>query len=432
MGSATLPELLAPTERIRRAYARIAAAGRPEAWIHLRDETDALSDAEAVERRLEAGEAPALAGLTVSVKDNIDVGGLPTTAGCPAFAYTARADAPAVARLRAAGAIVLGKGNLDQFATGLTGTRSPYGQVGGAWAPERAGGGWSSGSALAVALGLTDLGLVTDTAGSGRVPAAFQGIFAIKPTRGRVSTRGVVPACRSFDTVGVFAADLATAGVAAGVIAEVGGESAEEARDEPSAVRWAVFPTERLLPLSPQVAQGYHAAVERLTALAGAEPVEIEPDPFLEAGELLYGGAHVAERHDAVGSFIEAHRPEVDDCVAEIILAAGRISAARCAEDRARLDRLRLEASATMRGIGALLLPTVPFQPTLAEVAADPLRIGDRLGRFTTFANPLELCAVALPCAPAGSGAGVTLLGRAHEDAALLRLARALAQGPAA
>ncbi|MDQ6779064.1 MAG: amidase family protein, partial [Actinomycetota bacterium] len=195
--------------RVREAYARIVEVDRPELWITLRPLEDVLADAEILDAE-PARELP-LRGALLAVKDNIDVAGLPTTAGCPAYAYKPSVDAPVVARLRAAGALVLGKTNLDQFATGLVGTRSPYGAVRDARRPDYVSGGSSSGSAVAVALGIVDLALGTDTAGSGRVPAAFQGLIGVKPTRGIVPVAGVVPACRTLDCVTVFARDVSTA-----------------------------------------------------------------------------------------------------------------------------------------------------------------------------------------------------------------------------
>lgn len=192
-------------QRVAAAFERIAAVDRPEVWIALRPREEAMSEATQIDARVAAGKDLPLAGRTLAVKDNIDVGGLPTTAGCPAFAYHPSADAPVVARLRAAGAVVVGKTNMDQFATGLVGTRTPYGAVRDARRPAYVSGGSSAGSAVAVALGMSDLALGTDTAGSGRVPAAFGGIVGLKPTRGLVPNVGVVPACRTLDCVTVFA-----------------------------------------------------------------------------------------------------------------------------------------------------------------------------------------------------------------------------------
>jgi len=301
------------SERVRDAYRAIAAAARPEVWIHLRPESAALADAAAVEARLAAGERLPLAGRTLAVKDNIDVAAIPTTAACPAFAYTPTASAAAVARLLEAGAILLGKTNLDQFATGLVGTRSPFGAVGDRRRPEYVAGGSSSGSAVAVALGIADLALGTDTAGSGRVPAAFQGIVGIKPTRGLVPVTGVVPACRSLDCVSVLAPSLNAAEEALAVIAGPDPEDplsrvppADAPLAAPPAPRVGAPEPEALADLTPGASAAFAAARERL-AMAGAELVAIDPAPLLEAGALLYGGAFVAERHAAVGAFVEAH-----------------------------------------------------------------------------------------------------------------------------
>lgn len=221
--------------RVRMAYARIEAVDRPEIWIGLRPRAEAENEARTVDARIAAGERLPLAGALLAVKGNIDVAGLPTTAGCPAYAYTPEADAPAVARLRAAGAVVLGTTNLDQFATGLVGTRSPHGAVRGALDPERISGGSSSGSAVAVALGIVDLALGTDTAGSGRVPAAFNGIVGLKPTRGLVPTTGVVPACASLDCVTVFARTLPEAEQALAYMASPSGRELPRSPSAPPA-----------------------------------------------------------------------------------------------------------------------------------------------------------------------------------------------------
>ena len=409
--------------RVARAFARIAACDRAEVWIHLRDEGSVRTDARRVERRVQAGEALPLAGLTVAVKDNIDVAGLPTTAGCPAFAYRPSADAPVVARLRAAGALVLGKTNMDQFATGLVGTRSPYGAVRDARDPARVAGGSSSGSAVAVALGLCDLALGTDTAGSGRVPAAFQGIVGAKPTRGLVPTVGVVPACRSFDCVTVFAATVQSAQAALEVMA--GGEPRELAPGSaPRGTRVAIAAPSALTALSEAARDAYGAVIARLRATA-VEVAAIDLGPFFAAGALLYEGAFVAERYAAVGAFIAAHRDEVDPVVAEIIMAAAGIPAAAYVADLERLDGLRVQAADALAGFDALLLPTAPFQPTLAEVAAEPIEVGRQLGTYSAFANLLDLCAYAVPAGEADGGCfGVTLFAPAYHDRPLADLAR--------
>ena len=330
------------------------------------------------------GEGP-LSGLSCAVKDNIDVAGMPTTCGCPAFSYTPAVDAECVARLRAAGATVVGKTNMDQFATGLVGTRSPYGPVEAVTRPGRVGGGSSSGSAAAVALGEVDFALGTDTAGSGRVPAVFQGIVGAKPSVGRVPTAGVVPACRSFDCVSVFARTVELAERVLEVIGDPP-QGPAGAPPEPRVVRFE----------------------------------DLDQEPFLAAGELLYEGAFLSERYAAVGEFIESHLEECEPTVASIILRGRRFSAADYLRDRERLAELRVAALRQLEGYDALIAPTVPFHPTLEEVAADPVGVNARLGRYTTFVNLLGLCAYTLP-------SGESVLAPGGHDRVAADIARELA-----
>jgi allophanate hydrolase len=421
-------------ERIEAAYGAIAASGRPEVWISLRDPEDALADARVLDERVAGGEQLPLAGRTLAVKDNIDVTGLPTTAACPAFAYEPSVDAPAVTRLCEAGAVVLGKTNMDQFATGLVGTRSPYGAVRDARRPQYVSGGSSSGSAVAVALGLADLALGTDTAGSGRVPAAFQGIVGIKPTHGLVPVRGVVPACRSFDCVSVFARTVAEGEIAAALLS---GPDPEDPLSRswrpdaplaaPPAPRVGVPRPVQLDGLSRDGRRAFEDVAAALEA-TGAALVEVDIGPCLEAGGLLYDGAFLAERYAAVGEFIAAHRAEVDPTVAGIITAGASITAHQYVADRERLDHLRLEAMEELREVDALLVPTAPSQPTIAEVEDDPIGIGRRLGTYTNFCNLLDFCAVAVPGGEADWGQfGVTLMAPAFHDRVVADLARRLA-----
>ncbi|WP_084144088.1 allophanate hydrolase [Amycolatopsis taiwanensis] len=416
-----------PVERVRAAYRRIAEVDRPEVWITLRDEREVLAEA--------AGTRPGLplAGLVCAVKDNIDVAGLPTTAACPAFAYTPARSATAVRRLTDAGAIVLGKTNLDQFATGLVGTRSPYGAVRHAEQPEKISGGSSSGSAVTVALGIVDFAIGTDTAGSGRVPAALHGIVGLKPTLGLVPTTGVVPAARPYDCVSVFAPSLALGRRALAVL--TGPEPAAPAsRDWPASARFAAAAAPAvavpspagLEPLSPWACATFNDAVKRLRT-NGVRVSEVDVGVFLDAGKLLYEGALVAERYAAVGEFIETHRAGVDPTVAGIILAAGTLPAHRLAADQARLARCRAVAAEAMAGFDALLLPTTTGHPTIAEVAADPVGVNSRLGTYTTFVNLLDLAAVAVPAGRAdGSPFGVSVITRAFDDHVALDIAALL------
>jgi allophanate hydrolase len=427
--------------RVEAAYARVAEVDRPEVWIDLRARTDVLADADEVTRRLDAGEELPLAGLLAAVKGNIDVAGLPTTAGCPAFAYSPDRDATAVARLRAAGALVLGTTNLDQFATGLVGTRSPYGAVRHATAPERISGGSSSGSAVAVALGIVDVALGTDTAGSGRVPAALHGLVGIKATRGVVPATGVVPACRSLDCVTVLARDLGTARRA--LLSLAGPDGVDPlARDLPPgwhAVRGsgsdggppvvAVPPPEALGPLAPGWAEAFEAAVDRLIR-AGARVRRVDIGPLLAAARLLYEGAFVAERYAAVGEFVASHPDAVDPVVGAIIGRAAAPLAHELFADMARLDELGLAARSALAGTDALLLPTTTRHPTLAQVEADPVGVNSDLGRFTNFANLLDMAALAVPAGEAdGLPFGVQLVGPAFSDGLLAGVAELLAEG---
>ena len=416
--------------RVRAALGAIDAVDRPEVWIHLRARDQLLAEAERVDAAVAAGEELPLAGLLLAVKNNVDVAGLTTTAACPGFGAVATRDAVAVSRLRAAGALVLGATNLDQFATGLVGTRSPYGAVRDSRRPERISGGSSSGSAVAVALGLVDLAIGTDTAGSGRVPAALQGIVGIKPTLGVVSTEGMVPACRSWDTATIFARDLETAGLAMGIMAG-------EARAWPRDVKLAAPSTPRVaypstLPALPEAwAAEFHCQIERLRS-TGVVAEAIELDVFLQAAKLLYDGGLVAERYAAVGRFIDTalvgDKPvQLDPTVAGIISSAGNVPAHQYVADTAALEQLRHQAMERLEGFDALIVPTAPFHPTLADVAADPVGVNSRMGTYTNFCNLFDLSAVAVPAGTVketgGAGEtsstsqfGLTVVARTFED----------------
>jgi allophanate hydrolase len=414
--------------RVRAAYDRVEAVDRPEIWIDLRPREEVEREARTIDERLAKGEQLPLAGRLFAAKGNIDVAGLPTTAGCPSYAYRPEADAPVVAGLRAAGAIVLGTTNLDQFATGLVGTRSPHGAVRNAYDPARVSGGSSSGSAVAVALGIVDFALGTDTAGSGRVPAAFNGIVGLKPTRGLVPTAGVVPACASIDCVTVFArtlpeAEQALSHMATGTVPLLPGR-------RPGPWRIAVPARDQLGELDEGWAQAYEAAVAQLAA-AGATLHELDLSPFTEAAAMLYEGTFVAERYTAVGAFvdkaIEADDDSLDPTVAGIITRARDLPAHRLYADMDRLAALRTRALAELADADALLLPTAPGHPTLAEVAAEPLGANARLGRFTNSTNLFDLAAAAVPAGEVnGLPFGVMLIGPAYTDERLARIASLL------
>ena len=380
------------------------------------------------ERERPAAGAGALAGVRLAVKDNIDVAGLPTTAGCPEFAYTPERSAPCVERLTAAGAVVAGKTVMDQFATGLTGTRSPTGPVGCAADPRYIAGGSSSGSAVAVATGEADIALGTDTAGSGRVPAAMNGIVGLKPTRGLVSVEGVVPACLSIDCVSVFARTCADARLALGVAAEPPGPGVRDAARPVRAGLLRAAAPRIGVPAAEALAFGdeespalFAAAVARLRGL-GAEIVEVDLAPFRRAGELLYGGPWVAERLAAVGDFIRA-MPDatLDPVVREVIMGAEGIDAVDAYRGRYALDALIAEAAPAWEDMDALLVPAIPSAPTIAEVEADPHGVNAALGTYTRFVNLMDLCALALPAGTRSTGVpfGVQLVAPAFGDALL-------------
>jgi allophanate hydrolase len=428
-----------PVAAVEAAYDRLDAAGRPEIWVTLRSREDALSEAEDVAARLAAGENLPLAGKVIAVKDNIDVAGLPTTAAAPSYLYLPDSDATAVARLRAAGAVVLGKTNLDQFATGLVGTRSPYGAVRNAWDPARISGGSSAGSAVAVALGIVDAALGTDTAGSGRVPAALNGVVGVKPTKGLVPITGVVPACYSLDCVTVFARDLALGRLVAELMSgpDAADPLSRDARADvvlPPRPRVAVPTGEHLGDMAPGWREAFTAATASLRA-TGVEIVEVDIAPLLDAARMLYEGAFVAERYAAVGAHIESHRDRIgsdlDPTVAAIILAGAVPSAAQWASDTAALARLGAAGRALLAGCDALLTPTTTCHPTLDEVAADPIGVNSGLGRFTNFANLLDLASLAVPAGFVdGLPFGVMFTGPAFSDRALADLARRLLAPP--
>ncbi|MBK7972296.1 MAG: allophanate hydrolase [Deltaproteobacteria bacterium] len=421
---------LTPSDVVEAVLAAIHADPGPGVWIHRVGAEELRERARALERIPDGAARLPLFGVPFAVKDNIDVAGLPTTAACPAFAYRPAVTAPAVQALLDAGAILVGKTNLDQFATGLVGTRSPYGVCRNAFDPEYVAGGSSSGSAVAVARRLVSFALGTDTAGSGRVPAAFNDLVGWKPTRGRVSTRGVVPACRSLDCVSVFTTSCADA---ARILPVISGFDPDDpwarATPAPPPPLGATFrfgipsaPPDALFD-DPEMQATWERAMARLEALGGV-PVRVDLAPFLEAGALLYEGAWVAERYAAVGAFIEAHSQHVDPAVASIVLGARRLPAHAVFETMHRLRALAHRIEPVWREIDALVVPTTPGIPRVDEVLADPIARNTRLGRYTNFVNLLDLCALALPAGfvPRGLPFGVTLVAPPFRDEALLAL----------
>jgi allophanate hydrolase len=421
-----------PVQIIRDVYTRIRARGEDHVWITLRSEEDVLAEAATLAARRSGGEVLPLYGVPFAVKDNIDVAGLPTTAACPAFAYTPAADAEVVRRLRAAGALVIGKTNLDQFATGLVGVRSPYGAPSSVFDKNYISGGSSSGSAVATAAGLVSFALGTDTAGSGRVPAAFNNIVGWKPTRGLLSTTGLVPACRSLDCISVFALTCADAAKVAAVVS--GFDPADPySRDSDNAFAgFGIARTFRFgVPRADQLeffgdreaSKLYTASVARLCALGGTA-VEIDYTPFRETANLLYSGPWVAERLAAITPFAQDHPGALHPVTASIINAASRFSAVDTFRAFYKLEELRRATAATWGKIDVLLLPTTPTIYTHADIAAEPVLNNTRLGTYTNFVNLLDLCGVAVPAGFRADGLplGVTLLSPAFTDTAVLAL----------
>jgi allophanate hydrolase len=420
-----------PEQTVARSFARIRAHGDGAIFISLRDENEALAEARALAASGPAGRP--LYGIPVAVKDNIDVAGLPTTAGCPAFAYQPAQDSTAVARLRAAGALVIGKTNLDQFATGLVGVRSPYGIPKNPLNAELIPGGSSSGSAVAVAAGLVPLALGTDTAGSGRVPAGLNNIVGVKPSLGLISTFGVVPACRSLDCVSVFALTVDDAWAALAAVAKP--DAADPfSRNRPLAapgvmpasVRLGVpRPGQRLFFGNHQFEAGYDAALARLARL-GCAIVEIDIEPFYETARLLYEGPWVAERTIAVRSLLASDPDSIHPVTREIILSGLRPTAIDAFNAFYKLEELRRVTAVTFRQVDALALPTAPTAYTVKQVLADPIQLNSRLGSYTNFVNLLDLCGLALPASMTEAGVpfGITLLGPGGADGRLAEIGR--------
>ncbi|MGQ0566867.1 MAG: allophanate hydrolase [Gemmobacter sp.] len=371
-------------------------------------------------------------GIPFAVKDNIDVAGLPTTAACPAFAYAPGADATVVARLRAAGAIVIGKTNLDQFATGLNGTRSPYGAPRSVFDAAYVSGGSSSGSAVAVASGLCVFALGTDTAGSGRVPAAFNNLVGVKPTPGLVPNTGVVPACRSVDVVTVFAGTVADAVAVRRVMegldrADPFSRVAAPVGLPPRPRIGVLAGAEREFFGNAEVEALYDAALARAESL-GATLVPFDYAPFREVAVLLYDGPWVAERLAAVEGFLATNAGDFDPAVRRIIEGAKGKSAVEAFRGRYRLEALRHAVAPVWQAVDMLLLPTSPTTYSVADMLADPIAKNSHFGRYTNFANLLGYAAIAVPAGfgPSGLPAGVTLVGPAFSDDALAPFAAAM------
>jgi allophanate hydrolase len=421
---------LKPAEVAERVHAAASASSeRTRAWITLVDLDELLARARALE---ESRAKLPLYGIPFAVKDNIDIAGERTTAGCPSFGKVARRSATVVERLLAAGALPIGKTNMDQFATGLVGTRSPYGACASVYDARYVSGGSSSGSAVAVADGTVSFALGTDTAGSGRVPAAFNGIVGLKPTRGLVSTAGTIPACRSLDCVSLLAAE---AGDARRVLAAAAGPDPADplsrgGRRPPGGAAGAPLrlgvaqPAQLEFFGDPKAAAAWAKAVDQADTVAD-EVVAVDVEPLLAAGRLLYEGPWVAERYAAVGGFLERGGEGIDPVVRDVILDGARWSAADAFRAQGRLAGHAAAAAGIWERVDTLLLPTTPTIYRHVDVAADPVGTNSRLGLYTNFVNLLDLCAVAVPAGAREDGLpfGVSLIAPAFSDGRLLDLA---------
>jgi allophanate hydrolase len=425
---------LTPSSVVAAIYDEIASAGHQPVWISLLDRAGNLARARALESDPAARSLP-LYGIPFAVKDNFDVAGLMTTAACPAFARVAAETAAVVQRLLDAGAILIGKTNMDQFATGLVGTRSPYGVCSSVFDERYISGGSSSGSAVAVARGQVSFALGSDTAGSGRVPAAFNQLVGLKPTRGWLSTRGLLPACRTLDCVSIFAETCADASRVFAIAR--GHDAADSYSRTPAtgqgATPWSAasgfrfgVPTLKTLNFfgDGDAAECYRAAVAKLTELGGVA-VEFDYEPFRQAASLLYKGPWVAERVAAIQEFLVGDPDTLDPTVKGILRRAETLSAVDAFEGAYALKELEGQCTAIWREVDFLLLPTAPTQYTIAEVQADPVELNANLGYYTNFVNLLDMAAVAVPAGFKTNGLpyGVSLVGPAFSDEGLLLMA---------
>jgi allophanate hydrolase len=416
---------LNPSDVIREVYRRIEVYADNPIWIYLVPEVEAVRAAEA----LTGAVSSPLFGIPFAIKDNIDAAQLATTAGCPEFSYVAETDATVVGLIKKEGGILIGKTNMDQFATGLVGARSPYGACSGVFNRDYISGGSSSGSALAVAVGLVSFALGTDTAGSGRVPAAFNNIVGFKPSRGVLSAHGVVPACRSLDCVSIFSLTAEDAASVFSVTAAYDSSDpysrrSSPQRSVPSTCRIGIPLRENLQAVEAGYLSLFTRAQERLASL-GHTVTEVDVSPLLQAAQLLYGGPWVAERFAAVGQFVKKHADAVHPVVRDIILGGEKYSAADAFNAQYALEGLRQESLSVWNGIDFLALPTAPDIFQIADVERDPVALNSRLGVFTNFLNLLDLAGIAVPAGfrPDGLPFGITIVGQAFSDRALLSVA---------
>lgn len=430
--TAAYAEGLRPAEVIAEVFARIEAAGDPGIFIHLGDAVDLIAEANALGAY---DPARPLWGIPFAVKDNIDVAGMPTTAACPDYLYHPKADATVVALLRAAGAIPVGKTNMDQFATGLVGVRTPYPVPLNAIDPRLVPGGSSSGSAVSVSRGIVSFSLGTDTAGSGRIPAGLNNIVGLKPSVGALSTTGVVPACRTLDCVSIFALTVADAWRVFDVAAQPDDTDAYSRAfaagsfgARPPALRVGVPARADRQFFGDAVMQAaYEDALRRLAGL-GCMLVELPFADFYAVANLLYEGAWVAERYAAIKDFFDAHEASLHPVTRKIYGGAKALTAADAFRGFYALQGYRRKLAPVIGAVDVICVPTAPTHYTVADLEKEPIRENSRLGTYTNFVNLLDLCGIAVPSGTRSDGlpASVTLLAPAGRDAVTATLGAAL------
>jgi len=423
-----------PIDVVDKCLRRISESNT-NAWIHTRTAESLRQEARELEKKSIA-EYP-LYGIPFAIKDNIDCNGLPTTAACESYSYEPDEHATVVQQLIDAGAVLIGKTNMDQFATGLVGTRSPYGPCRNVFNEEYISGGSSSGSAVAVARDQVCFALGTDTAGSGRIPAAFNGIVGMKPTRGLISTAGVVPACKSLDCVAVFAH---TVDDAVSVSKTIVGYDENDSYSRPKAddMSLSVDPIADLqvgIPSSEQLeffgdgeaATCFEAVVERITSITDSV-TRIDFEPFKQTAELLYQGPWVAERYSAVGEFLEADPNNADPTVKQIIEGGAEYSAVDTFEAMYELQSRKQQIKQVFDTVDVIVTPTAGTTYTIAEIRAEPVALNSTLGYYTNFANLLDLSAMSVPTGQfdAGPTFGTTVFGHTYDDSIVASIASEL------
>ena len=437
--------VLSPLEVVRHVYATISSYHDKAVWIHLIPESEALAHAQELIKKYSSGPLPPLFGIPFSVKDSIDISGLLTTLACPSFAYTAEATAPVVARILAAGGILIGKTNLDQFATGLAGVRSPYGIPRCVFDADYISGGSSSGSVVSVAASMVSFTICTDTGGSTRVPAALNGVVGLKPTLGTISTQGLFPACKNIDCVCVIARTMDDADEVWTVIKAFDEDDVYSRRELPrwepwhSPVRFGIPSLDILLELSPAYAELFKNTIMALENSPGCVQTAFEYTPFELANQMLYDSSIVSQRLLAFGSYISLHgleslHPAIKTTFQ--VAASNSFNATRTYQDIFKLASYKRQAEIQFCNIDILVVPSTVAHFSIAELEEEPMARNKIMGRFTNFVNLLDLCAVSVPVGwwKNKNGKylpfGVTVIGQAGKEREIMAFGKMLMEMP--